>query len=147
MIRYANASDRDAVIAMGRRFYASIPISKTLPHTEDALHYLFHVMLNDGVLLIAEDENGPCGVAGLVLIPYTFNPEMKVASEILWWVNPESQGSGIGKQLLEAIEPACKTEGADLILMIHLKDSPPQAKALYERMGYQYQESSYIKVM
>lgn len=147
MIRYANEGDREAILAMGRRFYATIPLSQHFDASDESLDYLVSVMMNDGVLIVGEDANGVCGVVGLAIHPFVFNSAKKVASEVLWWVNPEAQGSGIGKQLLEAVEPACKIEGADMIQMVHLKDSPPQAKALYERMGYAYTESSFAKAV
>lgn len=63
----------------------------------------------------------------------------------MWWVDPSEQGWGAGKALLAAIEPACSAKGCEAIQMVHLSTSPPQAAAIYERVGYQHTESSYTK--
>jgi GNAT superfamily N-acetyltransferase len=76
-----------------------------------------------------------------------FNKHKSGAYEVIWWIEPEAQGLGMGKELLLSVEPACKAKGVNLVVMVHLANSPPQAAALYERMGYEHSESCYTKVI
>ena len=142
-IRPATEADLPAIVAMSACFYETTSYRGFAPFDPDAAEALARHMIADGVMLVAGDE--PVGMVGLMVVPFMFNPAHRVAYEVVWWVNPESQGTGAGKALLAAIEPACRAKGCAAIQMVHLASSPPQAAALYERMGYAHTESSYTK--
>lgn len=145
-VRNATPADTPVLLAMGAKFYATTSYAGFAEYDEATVADLID-MMRDGVLLIAEDESGPVGVVGLVVFPFLFNRSIKTAHEVIWWVDPDAQGAGAGKALLAAIEPACRAQGAVAIQMVHLSNSPPQAAALYERMGFAHTESSYTKVV
>lgn len=144
-IRPATEADIPAIVAMSARFYETTSYSRFAPFSPEAAEALARLMMADGVMLVAGDE--PVGMVGLICTPFMFNPALKVAYEVVWWVNPEAQGAGAGKALLAAIEPACRERGCAAVQMVHLASSPPQAAALYERMGFAHTESSYTKVI
>ncbi|ALN79508.1 GNAT family N-acetyltransferase [Lysobacter antibioticus] len=143
-VRNATPADTPALLAMGAKFYATTSYSEFAEYDWVTVSALIDLM-RDGVLLVAEDDSGPVGVVGLVVAPFMFNGSRSVAYEVIWWVDPDAQGAGAGKALLAAIEPACRDRGVSAIQMVHLSNSPPQAAALYERMGYRHTESSYTK--
>jgi GNAT superfamily N-acetyltransferase len=145
-VRNATPADTPALLAMGAKFYATTSYREFAEYDEGTVAALIDLM-REGVLLIAEDESGPVGVVGLVVAPFMFNGAHQVAYEVIWWCQPESQGNGAGKALLAAIEPACRDRGVSAIQMVHLSNSPPQAAALYERMGFAHTESSFTKVL
>ena len=91
----------------------------------DRQQELAAALAQDHVLLLAEDEGRVVGMAGLFVLPFMFNANHVSAHEVVWWVEPEAQGKGAGKALLQAIEPACRDRGAELIYMVHLANSPP----------------------
>lgn len=144
-IRPATEADLPAIVAMSARFYETTSYAGFAAFDPHAAEALARNMIDSGVMLIAEDESGPVGMVGLMAVPFMFNPAHRVAYEVVWWVNPEAQGLGAGKALLAAIEPACRAKGCAAIQMVHLASSPPQAAALYERMGFAHTESSYTK--
>jgi L-amino acid N-acyltransferase YncA len=142
-IRPATEADIPAIVAMSACFYETTSYRGFAPFDPDAAEALARHMIADGVMLVAGDE--PVGMVGLMVVPFMFNPAHRVAYEVVWWVNPDAQGLGAGKALLQAIEPACRAKGCTAIQMVHLASSPPQAAALYERLGFAHTESSYTK--
>lgn len=146
MIRAATPADIPAIVEMGRKFYAATAYQAVAPFDADSVAGLAGMMIDTGVLLVA-DEGDLVGMVGLYVGPFMFNAGLKTAHEVMWWVDPEAQGRGVGKQLLAAIEPACRARGAVSAQMVVLESSPPQAAALYERMGYRHSETSYTKVI
>lgn len=143
-VRKATHADVPAIVAMGARFYETTSYAGWADYCPDTVADLVRMMVDTGVCLLAVDPE-PLGMAGLVVFPFLFNRDRRMACEVMWWVNPEAQGRGAGRALLEAIEPAGREAGCDVIQMVHLANSPPQAGALYERRGYRHSESSYTK--
>jgi GNAT superfamily N-acetyltransferase len=144
-IHAATEADIPAIVAMSARFYETTSYAVFAAFDPRAAESLARNMIDGGVMLIAEDDSGPVGMVGLMVVPFMFNPAHRVAYEVVWWVNPDAQGLGAGKALLQAIEPACRAKGCTAIQMVHLASSPPQAAALYERLGFAHTESSYTK--
>lgn len=143
IIRHATESDRSAVVAMGRKFYETTHYTQFADFEEASASMIFENLLTNGACLVAEADGKPVGMVGLIFVPFLFNVGRKVACEVMWWVEPNAQGLGAGKALLEAVTPAC--DGCVAIQMIHLESSPPQAAALYERNGFRLREHSYQK--
>lgn len=147
MIRPATHDDLDAIVAMSAKFYATTTYAGWAPMCPDTVRDLAAMLIDTSVMLAAEAEGVVVGMVGLVVAPFMFNRAKRAAYEVVWWVEPDAQGAGIGRALLAAIEPACRAAGCDAIQMVHLSTSPPQAAALYERAGFRLSESSYTKIM
>lgn len=147
MIRKATKYDIPAVVELSKLFYATTSYAEWAVFDAETVFDLASNLAENHVLLVAEQDSAIVGMVGLFVAPFMFNREKTAAYEVVWWVSPEAQGVGVGKALLEAIEPACKEKGASAIQMVHLKNSPPQAAAIYERYGYRQTESSYTRVL
>lgn len=145
MIRPARGEDIPRIVDMSRKFYATTSYSGLTAMDDETVAALTRNLLENHVMLVSESEGGVDGMVGLFVAPFMFNASYCAAYEVVWWVEPYAQGLGVGKALLAAIEPACKDRGAQAIQMVHLSTSPPQAAAIYERMGYAHSESSYTK--
>lgn len=146
-IRKATLGDLPAIVGMSERFYATTSYAGFADFCPESVSNLASMLIETGVFLVAESDGEVVGMVGLAVAPFMFNNAHKAAYEVVWWVNPEARGGGIAVSLLRAIEPACREIGCDVIQMVHLANSPPQASALYERCGYRHTESSYTKVL
>lgn len=146
-IRKATLADVPAIVAMSAKFYAETTYCKWADFSPETVADLASNLTENHVMLLAEHEGQVVGMVGLFVAPFMFNSERTGAYEVVWWVDPAAQGQGAGKALLCAIEPACKDAGCDAIQMVHLSTSPPQAAAIYERMGYSQSESSYTRTL
>lgn len=146
-VRRATEADTPAVLEMGRRFYATTLYTRFADYDEETALRLIAMMRDTGVLLVAENDRQLLGMAGLLVAPFLFDASRKAAYEVMWWVDPAAQGAGIGRALLEAVEPACREAGCAVIQMVRLSSSPPQARQLYERYGYESSEFCHTKIL
>lgn len=146
-IRPAGPDDLGAAVAMAEAFYATTSYTKVAPFCEDSVMLIGRMLLESGVLLVAEKDGRLIGMVGLVLAPFLFNRERVTAHEVMWWVDPDERETGAGVALLRAIIPACKERGASAIQMGCLSTSPPQADALYRRLGFEPSEYTYMRVL
>jgi GNAT superfamily N-acetyltransferase len=146
-IRPATEADVDGIVAMSAKFYATTSYRTFASMDEETVADLVRTLIDTGVMLVAEDAGELVGMAGLFVAPFMFNRQRTAAYEVVWWVNPSDQGAGAGKGLLVAIDAACRAKGCAIVQMVTLSTSPPQAAAIYERMGYAHSETSYTKVL
>lgn len=147
-IRKATTADIQAIVAMSECFYATTRYTDFADFCAETVAELAHTLIERGIVLLAESDAGDViGMVGLFVAPFMFNHNRCAAYEVMWWVNPDAQGVGAGKALLAAVEPACREAGCHAAQMVHLATSPPQAAALYERLGFAHSESSYTKVL
>lgn len=146
-IREAEAEDINDLIEMAIMFYETTHYQKTVDMSIEKAYELFEALISDEhVMLVIESADGRLmGMIGLFIVPFLFAPIKTQAHEVIWWVNPRIQNSGMGGQLLDAAERACKDKGANAVQMIALASSPPQAHALYKSRGYEHTETTFVK--
>jgi GNAT superfamily N-acetyltransferase len=147
VIREATLDDLDEIVRMGGRFYESTSYSKWSPFCPASARDLGEMLVETGVVLIAERGGQPVGMAGLVVSPFMFNRDVLGAYEVFWWMEPEARGGIVAWSLLKAIEPACRRRGCAMVQMTTLHDSPPQAVEMYRRAGYSHTETSFTKII
>ncbi len=136
-----------AILAMGAEFYATTSYAGWAEYAPESVEVLARMMIDGGVLLLAEVDGRAVGMVGLVLAPFLFNHAHTTAHEVMWWVSPAARATGAGVELLRAIEPACREKGARAIQMMTLANSPAQAAALYAKLGYVPTEHAFSKVL
>lgn len=146
-VRHATLEDVPGIVEMSAKFYATTTYAQWAEFNPETVHDLASNLTENHVMLVAEDGGQLVGMVGLFAAPFMFNADTMAAYEVVWWVDPGAQGQGAGKALLAAIEPACLAKSCQAIQMVHLSTSPPQAAAIYERMGYGHTESSYTKLL
>lgn len=78
------------------------------------------------------------GIAG----PHYFNPEIRVLSELFWWVQPEWRGTRAGA-LLFAEFMNCGRSRADMVVMTLEEQSPVHEETLL-RHGFKRYERNYV---
>lgn len=146
MIRRATKTDVDRIVELCKRFYHTTEYIKFASYNEASIKELTNALIENGVVLVAVLEGVVVGVVGMVLTPFPFNQDVIGAYEIVFYVEPEAQGMGVGQQLLAEVAPVCRESGATLVQMVHLHTSPPLVSKLYEKLGYHYTEACYTKV-
>ncbi len=87
-VRPATRVDYPSLVAMGRRFYGTLPYAD-VPFCEASAVRWLDLMRQSGVLLVAEHDGAAVGMAGGLFAPFIFNDSVRVGSELMWWVEPE----------------------------------------------------------
>jgi GNAT superfamily N-acetyltransferase len=147
MIRRATQADMDSVLRMGERFYRSSHYTSMADFCRESARKLVQMVIDAGVLMIAEQDGQDVGMVGLVVAPFMFNNDKIGAYEVFWWVEPEARGGMAAWRLLKSIEQVCAEMGVTLIQMVVLSDSPERAAKMYERAGYVHSETSFTKIL
>ncbi len=144
-VRPATPADDDVLVAMGREFYFTLPY-RDIPYCEQSARRWFAMMRDVGVLLVVEVGGRVAGMAGGLFAGCIWNDAYKVGSELLWWVHPVCRDIGAGKLLLQGLERAAVEAGCVRWSMVLTNESPPEARRMYERAGYELSEASFTKV-
>jgi L-amino acid N-acyltransferase YncA len=143
-VRKATAEDLPAILRMARKFYAETSYAALTPMSDDAVIGLARMIMDTGVLLVAEVQGDVVGMVALMVLPFMFNRDVRTAHEVAWWVDPDERASGAGIALMRALERACRAAGCRAIQMIALPKSVP-ATAVYRRLGYVLSEYCWTK--
>lgn len=149
MIRLAKQEDLRRLIEMSERFYphTTYSIKSKIPLDVEATALLASTMIDNHVVFVAEVDEKVVGMIGIIVAPFIFNPSYTHGGEIIWWVEPEFIGEGLGRQLLRAIEPRCKELDVTYIQMVDLECSPVRAEELFRSEGYELTERTFTKVI
>jgi GNAT superfamily N-acetyltransferase len=144
MIRYAQVSDIPDIIRMSKVFYAMTHYPEFAPYDEETAERLSTLLIENHILFVAEAEGKVIGMVGGMLLPWLFNSSVITGHEIIWWVDREYQKTGLGIELLKALESEVAARGASRLQMAHFVHMPYSA-SIYESLGYKHTESIYLK--
>lgn len=145
MIRVATRSDIPRIVEMAERFYPLSGYVAIAPMSKESIAGLAILTMESGVMLLAEHAGEVVGMVCLHVDHFLFNIEVKIAHELVFWVEPEHRGGLLAMRLVKAAEKAAAERGATWNRMATLASSPPQAAALYGRMGYAPSDSYHLK--
>ncbi|KKL84866.1 hypothetical protein LCGC14_1960440 [marine sediment metagenome] len=139
MIREAEFSDFPEIIRMGRLFAKSLGVAVDDESILDTAENVINS--SESVLLIGEGV-----MAAALAYPFYFNKNMIVAQELIWWVDKEKRSSGLGRELLTALEQWAKSVGAQQLIMIAMSDTSTEfVEQVYLRNGYKPFEKTFVK--
>lgn len=142
VIRPAAGIDASQIVALGARFLREVYADRLAPADPAQLLATATWMLNgeDRAVFVADRGDGQLtGMIGVFLHPHPFTGE-RTASEMFWWVDPETRGEGM--RLLRAAEAWARRAGAVVLQM-----GAPDARVgqFYERLGFTKLETSYAR--
>ncbi|WP_149343232.1 GNAT family N-acetyltransferase [Neorhizobium sp. P12A] len=130
------------VLTMAKAFHAAsgLPFQFSAPHADA----LFRSSLTDPdrACLVYDVSGIARGVLAAQAGAHQF-AAIKVASEIMWWIDPNNRGS-VALKMLAAYEDWARDRGCAFAAMVGL-GSDPAVGALYERRGYQPAERHFMK--
>jgi GNAT superfamily N-acetyltransferase len=134
------------MVSHGRDWFAQTEYSRSVTYDPHSVLATLRVLLEQKLLLVAEDGLDVIGFVGGTTVPMFMNLEHKIGVEMFWWVHPSYRRAGVGALLLDGIERAARAVGCKFWTMIVMQCMDPErAGAIYERAGYRWVERSYIK--
>ena len=147
-VRLATEADIPRIIEMSQKFYATTTYPDFAPYSVTSATQLCLMLISSGILLVAEsDEHEVVGMIGMQISPFLFNHNKMQATEVIWWVEEEHRGTPIAALLMLTMEKEAYHLDVDYIIMLSLVSSPPQAAAMYTKLGYVNTEHAWSKVI
>jgi hypothetical protein len=148
LIRPAVVADIPAILRMGRAFFEQAGWPAFAEWHEPSVDLTLRGFIAGtipGGLLAAEDGDQIVGMAAFMVFPFYFNLATSVGQEIFWWVEPAYR-SGVGMQMLDALENAARAQGAGVFIMASVSGLRDAALArIYSARGYRPAENTFIK--
>lgn len=147
MIRLATNADVPRIVELGSLSLKGGAYEKLIADTPEQTAKLALQMIHGGgKILVSEehDENNELkitGLLGMLIVAHPFSGEV-TASELIWFVAPESRKGGDGIKLLWEAERVARELGAKKFQV-----SAPNEKvgAIYKRFGFSQIEVNYLK--
>jgi GNAT superfamily N-acetyltransferase len=138
MLRIARPEDFDLIKGMILKFAENSPIADQV--SEDKLSALIENFISNGqdkIILL----HGEAGLIAGMVTPFIYGNGL-VATELVWWVEPDKRKSSVGKELLKAFEFWANKIGCKFVVMSSLDE---EVGKFYEKNNYVLRERSYIK--
>lgn len=135
VVREATVEDIDRIVTMGRRFLAETEYREVMAGDPVRMAETVRDLIagDRGLLLVLDGDEGLRGMIGVFAFEHPISGAV-VASELFWWVEPETRGDGL--KLLRGAERWARGVGASVLQMI----------APNEKVARLYQAFGYVKV-
>ncbi len=147
MIRPATIHDTDAIIDMMRNYAQASPVP-ALRLYQNPVHVrtLVTMILSGlGGIWLSENRGKMCGLIIAIRNPNPWNPDIMLAQELAFWVEPDYRNSTHGYKLLRAYEEWAQAEVA--AGRVHGYTVSRMATSEFDpaNHGYTLLEATYIK--
>ena len=141
-IREATLEDQAVVLELARAFFRSSSYAE-FEGPPAQLEAVFNLVLEHGVVFLAEVDGDVAGMIALAAIPHLFTGTL-YADEVAWFVRPAHRGSSAAARLLDAAEKWCRQRRLFSLRMVQPASSPAVAR-FYQRRGYEALETAWLK--
>lgn len=135
------------LLRMARDFYeASGYVEIGIPYNEKGHKAHAERVLNNGLVVVAtlEETGEAVGMMGLLLTPFHLNPDVLLAAEVAWWIDPPHRRSSIGRAMHSYAKDYARSRGATFESMGVLGTSPDGLDAFLRSEGLVPLEHAYI---
>lgn len=145
-IRHATLADVPQLVSMSMEFYPLTSYSKYAPFDLETVQELTVNIVQHGIYLVGELDGKIEGMLAVTLVPFIFNKNITTAHEVVLWVNPSAQKSGIGRALVKRADELRLLRGVKAFQMVRLSISPAILDDVYVSLGFQPSEFCFTKV-
>lgn len=145
-IRHATLADVPQLMSMSMEFYPLTSYSKYAPFDLETVQELTVNIVQHGIYLVGELDGKIEGMLAVTLVPFIFNKNITTAHEVVLWVNPSAQKSGIGRALVKRADELRMLRGVKAFQMVRLSTSPAILDDVYVSLGFQPSEFCFTKV-
>jgi hypothetical protein len=146
-LKIAEHKDEPFVTQMALKFYAESPYRGIPIDNKKVTNVIEHLMGSDLclVLLLVSDRDEPVGMIAGHVNEMIFSTD-RMASEVVWWVDPEYRGTKHSLSLLDGFEYWAFKSGCKYVQMSSL--GGPKSGVLdrlYSKRKYINTEQAYVK--
>jgi GNAT superfamily N-acetyltransferase len=146
-INEATPKDVAEMVKFGKQFWTQTSYYREgVEYDFEAIRNMTISLIDNGIVLVARHEGAVVGLMLMMVGHMPFNPSTLVATELVYYVDPDYRASGAGQKLLRMAEKIAAKRGVKYISMIHLDSvEPERAEAVYSKMGYSKTETLFSK--
>lgn len=144
MIRLATHDDVDFIYSCGEKFYATLDYGVRIGRDKGIAFIRMIIDHAQGLALIFECDGKLVGCLLAVCQDHPFAP-CTMASELMWWVDPEFRGRRESLKLFDTYEYwAARRMNADIISCVAAPENE-KLHQYYKRKGYKPKELTFMK--
>lgn len=146
IIRRGTESDIGAIVEMARGFW-SLTIYDDEFCTETVTE-MVELCMKAGLMSVVEVDGKLVGFACGMKGPLLGNSAVSCGIELAWWIDPKYRNESHGVNLLMNLEQQARDAGIKYWSMVYLCSSMPDiVEKIYEKLGYNKSEVTYMKVL
>lgn len=147
LIKDASQSDVPQIVGLARKFHA-VSGYENIEFDEETVENLLSASIEQGLCPIGVVDDKIVGFLAGLSYPAILNANVMVGTEIAWWVEPEFRGKKIAIQLLLRAEENARAKGLYCWSMMCLeKLNADGLENIYERLGYEKAERTYLRIL
>lgn len=147
LIKSASQSDIPQIIELARKFHA-VSGYENIEFDEETVENILITSIDQGLCPIGVVDGKIVGFLAGLAYPAILNANVMVGTEIAWWVEPEFRGKKIAIQLLLRAEENARAKGLYCWSMMCLeKLNADGLENIYERLGYEKAERTYLRIL
>ena len=149
-VRTATIDDIDDVYALCREFQAMSPYCDIDVSEEHFYKFLAHYLEpkpKEHIIMVYEKDGEIGGIiAGQITVGSLFFSENRIATEMVWYVEPHLRAGMAPMRLLQAYEKWAEMMGCKKISLAALDTAQrPALTSMYEKMGYVSTEETFVR--
>lgn len=146
MIRHATTLDLDAIVEFVQEFYPNTHYAQQASFDIDTVRDLTEYLIKSGIVLLATVDDELVGIIAAAVRPHLFNSTELSCHEVIWYVTPAHQKSGLGVALIERADQIRLLRGCKAFQMMRLDGSPSHIDKLFLSLNFQPSEYCFTKV-
>ena len=143
-VRNATHKNIDWIMTELKEFAKFFGSKHSLYGDEEYVRNGLEILIDDHILLIAEDDLGLTGFIAALVLPHIFNPNIKTVIEIFWWVPEEHRHTRSGFLLLKELIKASDELGASWITM-GLQNGTDVKEESLAKLGFHLHERNFLR--
>lgn len=144
--RRATLADFDDIVRMLRVHHRVSKSERFAPFDETRARATLVGLATGGLLLVAEQAGRIVGSLGAFVGQDHWCSPVKMAVELWWWVDPESRGSGAGREMAKTLNAWAKDSGAAFLTMTATDATDGAAVGeMYRRQGFERVETAWTR--
>jgi len=136
-IKIATLADQDTVFQMCLKFANTTYFKEHIDENKIRQLVKEFITFPSRIVLMCADK----GMLAGMVYPFLYGHKL-IATEVVWWVEPEYRGEGVGQYLLQAFEQWAKESNCALISVECLDD---EIGKYYESKRFTLYERAYMK--
>lgn len=145
IVREADLEDLTQIVEMSKRFYSTT--SNTDEFDNDSVYLMAKHCIEQGISLVLAENDRLAGFLCGLICPLITNHNIKVFSELAWYIYPESREGSSGIRLISTAEAKAKEKGCQYCCMASLYETAKTPEKIYKSRGYKQKETVFVKVL